>query len=133
MAIKRVAFVSITVSDQDKALAFWRDVIGLEVTRDTPMAPEECGGEPGGPSPMRWIELRIAGADTALVLTLPMGPDDKAGKFMNMAFWTDDLDGTHEALRAKGVVFTAPPTAARWGRFALFQDPDGNTFCISQT
>jgi len=133
MAIQRVAFVGVTVSDQDTALAFWRDVVGLGVSRDAPMASEECGGEPGGPSPMRWIELKIDGADTGLVLTLPMGPDDKPGKFVNMAFWTDDLDGTYKALEAKGVVFTTPPTQQRWGAYALFNDPDGNTFCLSAT
>lgn len=133
MAIKRVAFVSIPVNDQQRALEFWRDIVGLEVTTDTPMASEDCGGEPGGPSPMRWIELKIPGGDTAIVLTLPMGPDDKVGRFINTALWTDDLDGTYRDLAAKGVTFTMPPTRQRWGACAVFQDRDGNTICLSTT
>lgn len=133
MAIRKVAFVGVTVSDQQRALEFWRDTVGLTMTKDVPMSPEDCGGEPGGPSPMRWIELAIDGADTTLVLTLPMGPEDKPGKFVNMAFWTDDLEGTYQVLKARGVPFSTPPTAQGWGSYALFNDPDGNTFCISST
>jgi catechol 2,3-dioxygenase-like lactoylglutathione lyase family enzyme len=57
--IKGIKFASIPVRDQDRALAFWRDQIGLAVATDQPMGKQ------------RWIELRIPGADTRLVLFTP--------------------------------------------------------------
>ena len=49
---------------------------------------------------------------------------------MNAALWTDDVEGTYEELKAKGVEFTAAPTKQPWGTFAIFKDIDGNTFVL---
>jgi catechol 2,3-dioxygenase-like lactoylglutathione lyase family enzyme len=49
---KQLKFVSIPTSDQDRALAFWTEKVGLRVATDQPM-----GGQ-------RWIELSIPGAET---------------------------------------------------------------------
>ncbi len=64
--IKRVKFISIPVSDQQRALEFWTKKVGFEVSTDHPMGAD------------RWLELKIPGAETLVVLfrTTP----DKIGR-----------------------------------------------------
>jgi catechol 2,3-dioxygenase-like lactoylglutathione lyase family enzyme len=118
--IRAVKFVSIPVSDQDRALAFYTEKLGFAVATDQEM------GEGG----QRWIELRIPGAETKLVLYTPEGHEDRIGGFMNMAFYADDVQRTYEELLARGVEFTQAARVEPWGASAIFKDPDGNTFVI---
>ncbi|MGA8939457.1 MAG: VOC family protein [Acidobacteriaceae bacterium] len=118
--IKAVKHVSISVRDQDKALAFYTEKLGFQVLTDQPFG----GGQ-------RWIELRIPGSETKVVLFTPPGHEDRIGGFSNVTFMTDDIDRTHQELVARGVVFTAAPTKQPWGQFAKFEDPDGNQFVLS--
>lgn len=117
--IKAVKFVSIPVSDQDRALAFYTDKLGFRVATDQPFGSQ------------RWIELRIPGADTEVVLFTPPGHEDRIGSFVNLSFLTDDVLKTHQELSARGVEFVQPPKTESWGTSALFKDPDGNTFVLS--
>ncbi len=118
--IKGVKFASIPVRDQDRALAFYTEKLGFTVATDQPFDDKQ-----------RWIELRIPGADTRLVLFTPPGHEDRIGSFSNVAFVADDVEKTYQELSARGVEFTGPPQQADWGTAALFKDPDGNTFVIS--
>jgi predicted enzyme related to lactoylglutathione lyase len=79
----------------------------------------------------RWIELSIPGAQTRIVLFTPDGQEDRIGTFFNGAFACDDVDYSYEKLVAKGVEFTEKPTKQPWGSYAVFKDPDGNTFVLS--
>ena len=118
--IKAVKFVSVYVSDQDRSLTFFTEKLGFTVVTDQPM---------GGAG--RWIELKIPGADTRVVIFKPMSPDQKIGGFKPMAFVADDVQKTYEELSARGVEFVKPPKTEGWGTSAMFNDPDGNTFLIS--
>jgi catechol 2,3-dioxygenase-like lactoylglutathione lyase family enzyme len=118
--IRGVKFVSIPTRDQDRALEFWTRKVGFQIATDQPFG----GGQ-------RWIELRVPGADTRLVLFTPPGHEDRIGGFTNMAFWSDDLDATYARLTAAGVETLGPPKKESWGSSLLFKDPDGNTFVIS--
>ena len=118
--IKGIKFASVPVRDQQKVLDFFTDKIGFVVATDQPFD----GGQ-------RWIELRIPGADTRLVLFTPKGHEDRVGSFVNFTFVADDVEATYKTLKAKGVEFTAPPVKAQWGSSAQFKDPDGNTYLIS--
>ncbi len=118
--IKAIKFVSVPVRDQDRALAFWTEQVGFAVATDQPFD----GGQ-------RWIELRIPGADTRLVLFTPDGHEDRVGTFVNLAFVADDVERTYEALRRKGVEFAAPPRREEWGTSAIFKDSEGNSFVLS--
>lgn len=116
--IKAIKFVSIPTRDQDRALAFYTGKLGFRVVTDQPFGEQ------------RWIELRIPGAETGLVLFTPPGQEDRIGGFMNMSFVTDDVQKTYEELSARGVEFVQPPKVEQWGTSALFRDPDGNTFVL---
>lgn len=116
---KRIKFVSIPVRDQDRALAFWTEKLGLQVVTDQPRG-----------SGLRWIELKIPGAQTGIALFCPPGQEDRIGSFANISFGTDDVEKTYRDLVARGVEFTQPPKKESWGTSALFKDPDGNTLVI---
>lgn len=118
--IKSIKFVSVYVSDQDAALAFYTQKLGFTVVTDQPMGPDA-----------RWIELRIPGAETGLVIAKPFQPENVVGAFMNMAFVADDVQRTYDELSARGVQFRQPARPEPWGTSAIFNDPDGNSFVIS--
>ncbi len=118
--IKAVKFVSIPVRDQDQAVSFYTEKLGFQILTDQPFDGKQ-----------RWIELRIPGSETKVVLFTPPGHEDRIGSFCNVTFMTDDIDRTHQELTARGVVFSAPPTRQPWGHFAKFEDVDGNQFVLS--
>ncbi len=64
--ITSVKFVGIPVKDQARALAFYREKLGFKVATDQPMGEGQ-----------RWIELRIGGAETRVVLFTPKGHEDR--------------------------------------------------------
>src|SRR3569832_164499 len=117
--IKRVMFIGVPVKDQDRALAFYREKLGFKVATDAPMGPGQ-----------RWIELKIPGADTAVVLFTPPGHEDRIGTFFNGSFACDDVDYTYKQLKAKGVEFEGEPQKQPWGSYVKFKDPDGTTFVL---
>ena len=117
--IHRVKFVGIPVADQDRALAFYRDRLGFKVHTDQPMGPGK-----------RWIELRIPGAETGVVLFTPDGHEDRVGTFFNGSFACDDVRKAYADLKAKGVEFPGEPREEPWGTYAIFKDSEGNSFVL---
>src|SRR5512133_459115 len=118
MAIRGIKFVSIPVTDQDRALAFYTEQLGFRVLTDQAFSDEQ-----------RWIELGIPGADTRVVL-FRMDAGMQPGSMMNLTFWTDDVEGTARELKNKGVEFGSEPKKEPWGTFAIFKDTDGNSFVL---
>jgi predicted enzyme related to lactoylglutathione lyase len=114
--IKGVKFVNIPVADQARALAFYTEKLGFTVATNQPM----------GPAGQRWIELKIPGAETRVTLFTPPGQEDRVGTFVPLSLWADDVDGTYETLRARGVEFVAPPKREPWGTSVIFKDSEGN-------
>ena len=114
--IRGIKFASVPVTDQDRALAFYTKKLGFSVVTDQPFGEND-----------RWLELRIPGADTRVVL---WKQPDRAGQFGGFVFWTDDVEGTHKELTAKGVTFDQPPKKEPWGTSAIFRDSEGNQFVL---
>src|SRR6478735_2818869 len=96
--IKNVDFVSIPVADQKRALAFYTEKLGFTVFTDQPFNDKQ-----------RWIEMKIGGAQTKVVLFTPEGHESRVGGFQSMTFNCDDVEKTYAELRDKGVEFAAPP------------------------
>ena len=117
--IRKLKFVGIPTADQDRALAFWTEKIGLTVATDQPMGEGK-----------RWIELSIPGAETGIVLFTPEGHEDRVGTFFNGSFGCDDVEYTYGQLKERGVEFDKEPQNQPWGTFAIFRDPDGNSFVL---
>lgn len=119
LMITHVKFLGICVSDQDRALRFYTEKLGFRLKTDQPLGHQ------------RWIELEIPGAQTGVVLFTPQGQEDRIGSFVNTSLGCANLDVTYERLKARGVKFSSPPTEQPWGKFAIFEDPDGNSFVLA--
>ena len=118
--IRGIKFVGVPVSDQDAALQFWTEAVGMKVITDQPFNDKQ-----------RWIELMIPGAETGIALFTPPGHESRIGQFQSISFWCDDVVATAAALQSRGVVFTQEPRNEHWGSVAIFRDPDGNQFVLS--
>ena len=118
--IRGIKFISIPVTNQDAALAFYTEKLGFKVKTDQAMGPGQ-----------RWIELTIPGSDTGLALFTPPGHEDRVGTFQAVSLWCEDVFATAKILADKGVIFTQPPKKESWGTSAIFQDADKNTFVLS--
>ena len=118
--VRGIKFVGIPVRDQDVALKFYTEAMGMKVLTDQQFMPNQ-----------RWIELMIPGADTGIALFTPEGHEKRIGEFQSISFWCDDVFATAEAMKKKGVTFTKEPATEQWGSVAVFKDPDGNQLVLS--
>jgi catechol 2,3-dioxygenase-like lactoylglutathione lyase family enzyme len=135
--IKSISHVNVWVDDQDEALAFYRDKLGMEVREDVTMP--EMGG-------FRWLAVGPAGQpDVAFVLMTVPGPPVfepetaeqlrslmSKGALGALFVTTDDAQGTYEELKARGVEFTETPEERPYGIDSGFRDPSGNNFRLTQ-
>jgi catechol 2,3-dioxygenase-like lactoylglutathione lyase family enzyme len=123
----------VTVHDPDLALAFYRDVLGLELRND--VAAEG----------FRWLTLSPpTQPDVQIVLVEPHAGHSQEdgdailalltkGALGGVNFATDDLDGTFEKVRASGAEVMQEPMAQFWGvRDCAFRDPSGSMVRISE-
>lgn len=117
--IRGVKFVSIPVADQDRALAFYTDVLGFRLLTDQPFSDKQ-----------RWLELGIPGADTRVVL-FQFGETLRPGGILNIALWSDDVEATAGELKGKGVEFVLEPKRMPYGTMSIFKDVDGNQLLLS--
>ena len=118
--ITQVGTVIVPVSDQDRALEFYRDKLGFETRTDVPF------GEGN-----RWVEVAPAGAATTIAL-VPPREGESPGIETRIGFSTEDVDADHADLRDRGV--DVDPEVMRMGDpvppMFFFRDPDGNTLCL---
>lgn len=143
--MRGVSHIAIGVSDMEKALHFYRDLLGLRVTLDTM---EDVGGLPAlfrdpHKGKRRAVYLRWEDGPEAsfIVLSAPVGPPsgapiklDQVG-IHHFSFWVKDLRAKVEKLQAAGVPILLPPLEADTAAYGeapgrkvltcLFQDPDG--------
>lgn len=125
----------IAVDDHDRALAFYRDVLDLEVRADV-----EFEG-------MRWVTVGSpAQPDVTLVLEPPLAdpnasPADREamaqllakGLLPGIIFATDDCDATFERIAASGAEVLQEPVDQPYGvRDCAFRDPSGNPLRFTQ-
>ncbi len=74
--------------------------------------------------------MGIPGADTRIVL-FHFGETFRPGGNTNLTFWSDDVEGTAQELKSRGVKFVMEPRSEDWGTAAAFEDADGNRFGLS--
>jgi catechol 2,3-dioxygenase-like lactoylglutathione lyase family enzyme len=125
------------VHDQDEALAFYTQKMGMEVRADVTLP--ELGD-------FRW--LAVAPPDTpdvSIVLMAIPGPPvmdaetaDQVRSLMAKGFagtvflTTDDVRAAYEELKARGVEFTEPPEERPYGIDTGFRDPSGNSLRLTE-
>jgi predicted enzyme related to lactoylglutathione lyase len=132
----RLSHTFLAVDDHDKAIAFYRDLLGLEVRNEV------------GYEKMRWVTVGSpTQPEVDIVLTPPavdpgMSPADREavadmmakGVYASVVFWTDDCDGTFDRLSAAGADVIQEPIDQAYGvRDCAFRDPAGNQVRFTQT
>ena len=122
--LEKVFYTSVLVSDQDRALDFYTNVLGLEKRVENPT--------PDGP---RFLTVGVKGDDFPLVLW--PGTPGQAEPAMgrppaSITIETDDCRGTVEELKSRGVEFVSDVLEFPWGCVAQFQDPDGNRLQVRE-
>jgi catechol 2,3-dioxygenase-like lactoylglutathione lyase family enzyme len=123
--MSHLALVALVVSDYDRAIEFFVNVLQFDLVEDEPSTTTDgC--------PKRWVVVRPPGAQTAILLARADGEKQKAivgeqfagrvGLFLRV----DDFDATYDRLSAAGVEFVRPPRVEPYGRVAVFRDLEGN-------
>jgi catechol 2,3-dioxygenase-like lactoylglutathione lyase family enzyme len=120
--LTEIGRVVIPSADVDKAVDFYRDTLGFDVTMDEKFADGQ----------MRWVELVPPGSSTALAIA-PPPPDTKAEPIRTgIIISTSDVEADHKALKDEGVdvdeeIMRSPPPIP-----PMFQvrDPNGNSVWI---
>jgi catechol 2,3-dioxygenase-like lactoylglutathione lyase family enzyme len=125
--ISHIHATTIVVSDQDKALDYYVNVLGFEKTEDSPMGPS-----------MRWLTVAPKGAATHITLSLPSWytkkPSLEMGMNTSIAFATTDMKSTYAELKKRGVNFKKEPEMMPWGKLGVwFLDPDNNEFFMAES
>src|SRR3954449_4764083 len=125
------------VHDQDEALAFYTQKLGMEVQSDVTLP--EMGD-------FRWLVVGPPGQDDIGInlMAIPGAPimDDATGKqvreLMSKGFagtvflTTEDVQADYEELSARGVEFSEKPEQRPYGIDCGFRDPSGNSFRLTQ-
>ncbi len=124
--------IAIVVSDPRKAIAWYRDVPGLDVAYIGPSEPNPDPSIEGTPeNPGHWVELGPGRPRTRVHLCF-MGGETEPGP-AGITFITDDIQAEYERMRHAGVEFPLPPEKMEWGEWlGQFVDPDGNVFDLKQ-
>jgi predicted enzyme related to lactoylglutathione lyase len=119
--LRKVVYLALFVSDQDKALDFYTNLIGLEKRGDYPT--------PDGP---RFLTVGVKGQDFELVLW----PGTPGRAHIGSAVCTievDDCRKAFETLKSRGIKFESSEILEfPWGYVARFQDPDGNLLQVRE-
>jgi uncharacterized glyoxalase superfamily protein PhnB len=133
----KIANAHLWVHDQDEALAFYTDKLGMEVRADVTLP--EMGD-------FRWLTVGPPGQDDVSIalMAIPgapvMDPDtaEQVRQLMAKGFagtvflTTDDCRASYEELKARGVEFTEPPEERPYGIDAGLRDPSGNALRLTE-
>ena len=133
----KIANTQLWVHDQDEALAFYTEKLGMEVRADVTLAEM---------NDFRWLTVGPAGQpDIAIVLmAIPGAPvmdadtAEQVRTLMAKGFagtvflTTDDCQAAADELKARGVEFTEDPEERPYGIDAGFRDPSGNSIRLTQ-
>jgi catechol 2,3-dioxygenase-like lactoylglutathione lyase family enzyme len=135
--LKQLTHVQVWVHDQDEALAFYTDKLGMELREDVTVP--EMGN-------FRWLSVGLPGQDVSITLMAVPGPpvfDEDTreqiqallakGAAGGLFFATDDVRASYEELKSRGVEFAQEPTEQPYGIDAGFRDASGNHFRMAQS
>ncbi|MGI8695305.1 MAG: VOC family protein [Mycobacteriales bacterium] len=122
----------IQVHDQDEALAFYRDVLGLEVRIDAPL--EQFRWLSVGPKDQPEVEIVLEAVGMGRPADAEaLGALLAKGSLSGVIFATDDVDATFEQVQAAGAEVLQEPIDQPYGvRDCAFRDPSGNMLRFSQ-
>jgi catechol 2,3-dioxygenase-like lactoylglutathione lyase family enzyme len=134
--LAKLTNTQVWVHDQDEALAFYTEKLGMEVREDVTVP--EMGN-------FRWLSVGLPGQDVAITLMLIPGPpvfdaETQAqmkellakGALTGLFFAAEDIHATYEELKSRGVEFSQEPTEQPYGIDTGFRDVSGNQMRVAQ-
>ena len=135
--LKQLTHVQVWVHDQDEALAFYTDKLGMELREDITVP--EFGN-------FRWLSVGVPGQDDVSITLMsipgpPVFEEETRKQILDLLskgasgglfFTSDDVQKTYEDLKSRGVDFTQEPTQQPYGLDAGFRDVSGNHFRMTQ-
>ena len=125
----KIKLTSVYVDDQDKALRFYTEVLGFAKKADfsqgpyrwlTVASPEEPGG----------TELQLALNNNPAAQAYQQAMFQQNQPAAN--FFTDDVKGDLERIKARGAEFTMPSTDVTFATIAMLNDTCGNLIQLTQ-
>ena len=133
----RISTAQLWVHDQDEALAFYTEKLGMELRADVTFP--EMGN-------FRWLTVGPAGQDdvSIVLMAIPGQPvlnDETAEQVRSLMakgfagtvfLTTDDCQASYEELKARGVEFSEEPEERPYGIDSGFRDPSGNSLRLTQ-
>jgi len=133
----KIASAQLWVHDQDEALAFYTEKLGMEVRSDVTLP--ELGD-------FRWLTVGPPGQEdfSIVLMAIPGQPvmdEQTAGEVKNLMskgfagtvfLTTDDVRGDYEELKGRGVEFTEAPEERPYGIDSGFRDPSGNALRLTE-
>jgi predicted enzyme related to lactoylglutathione lyase len=135
--LKQLTHAQVWVDDQDAALAFYTEKLGMELREDVTVP--ELGN-------FRWLSVGVPGQEVSITLMAVPGPpvfeEETRSQILallakgaagGLFFATDDCQASYEELKKRGVEFAQEPTEQPYGLDAGFRDPSGNHFRMMQT
>ncbi|UCM89520.1 VOC family protein [Streptomyces marincola] len=131
--IKGIALTTVWSTDQERDVAFFTEKLGFEVRSDLFMGD------------VRWVTVGVPGQpDIEFALMRPDGPglDPESARMLTTlvtkgligggALRTDDCRGDHRRFAAAGVEFVQGPQERPYGVEAIFRDPTGNWYSLTE-
>src|SRR3982074_398952 len=119
----KIKVTSLYVDDQNKALRFYTEVLGLAKKTDFSQGP------------FRWLTVASPEEPDGTELQLALNNDPAAKAYQQAIFqqrqpaamfYTDDVKGDYERIKARGAEFTMPPTDVTGSTIAMLKDTCGN-------
>jgi predicted enzyme related to lactoylglutathione lyase len=125
----KIKMTSVYVDDQEKALRFYTDVLGFAKKADFSQGP------------YRWLTVGSPEEPDGTQLQLALNNNPAAQAYQQAIFqqgqaaamfFTDDVKGDYEQIKARGAEFTMPPTAVTGSTIAVLKDTCGNLVQLTQ-
>ena len=135
MSVKTIRHTGIVVSDMDRSLPFYRDLLGMEVWADFKDDSAYVQALTGVPGANIWmVKLKAADGVSIELLqylshpqSVPRESNARDVGCNHVALQVDDIDTQYEKLLAEGIRFNAPPAISPDGgaKVAYCRDPEG--------
>ena len=125
----KIKLTSVFVDDQDKALRFYTDVLGFAKKADFSQGQ------------FRWLTVGSPEEPEGTQLQLALNNNPAAKAYQEAIFqqgqpaamfYTDDVKGDYERIKARGAQFTMPPTDVTASTIAMLKDTCGNLIQLTQ-
>jgi predicted enzyme related to lactoylglutathione lyase len=125
----KIKVTSVYVDDQDKALRFYTEVLGLAKKTDFRQGP------------YRWLTVTSPEEPAGVELQLALNSSPAAKTYQQaifqqnqpaFMFFTEDIKGDYERIKALGAEFTMPPTDVTGSTIAMLKDTCGNLVQLTQ-